>query len=200
MAMPKRLSVLVALLLVYLAGAARAGWEVDGGASIVNFISIKNLALAETHSFGSLAGVMDDDGRVEVVIDLDSVKTMIPIRNQRMRELLFETGRFPSAKISAQLDEATLSALSDDAGPVDSEVKMTVDLHGTTASYPASVTAFRRGDGAIEVLTRRPVLVRAGDFGLEGGIEALRSVAGLDNIVSAVPVSAHLVLTPVTGD
>jgi hypothetical protein len=36
------------------------------------------------------------------------------------------------------------------------------------------------------------VLVNAADFGMEGGIEALRNVAGLNAISSVVPVSMQL--------
>ena len=79
------------LCLTLLTQPALADWTLDNERSIVNFISIKNASIGEVHRFRSLAGSVSDDGAVRLVIDLDSVETLIPIRNQRMRELLFET-------------------------------------------------------------------------------------------------------------
>ena len=57
------------------------------------------------------------------------------------------------------------------------------------------VLVIGEGDGRLQVLTPAPVLIRAEDFGLAGGVEALRKVAGLESISTAVPVTVHLVFT-----
>ncbi|AFP30059.1 hypothetical protein MRBBS_1121 [Marinobacter sp. BSs20148] len=41
--------------------------------------------------------------------------------------------------------------------------------------------------------TGQPLLVKAEDFGLAGGIEALREIAGLSSVTTAVPVTENLV-------
>ena len=50
--------------------------------------------------------------------------------------------------------------------------------------------------GGLRVIAAEPVLISAADFGLESGVEALREVAGLNVISTAVPVSFQLVFTP----
>jgi tRNA threonylcarbamoyladenosine modification (KEOPS) complex Cgi121 subunit len=52
--------------------------------------------------------------------------------------------------------------------------------------------------GALYVLSAQPILIRAEDFGLSAGIEALRAVAGLKTISQTVPVSINLRLIPST--
>jgi polyisoprenoid-binding protein YceI len=186
---------LMALTLLLAAGAARAQWELDNDKSTVNFVSIKNDTVAEIHSFTSLVGYIGADGRVQLGIDLDSVETLIPIRNERMRELLFDTARFPAAKISAQVDPVILTATAD-GGAVTADLPITLSLHGIEQTLTAPVVVVREGDNRLRVLTSRPVLVNAVDFGLDSGITALREIAGLKAISVAVPVTLQLVFIP----
>ena len=186
---------LMALTLLLAAGAARAQWELDNDKSTVNFVSIKNDKVAEIHSFTSLVGYIGANGRVQLGIDLDSVETLIPIRNERMRELLFDTAKFPAAKISAQVDPVILAATAD-GGVVTADLPITLSLHGIEQTLTAPVVVVREGDNRLRVLTSRPVLVNAVDFGLDSGITALREIAGLKAISVAVPVTLQLVFIP----
>jgi len=186
---------LMALTLLLAAGAARAQWELDNDKSTVNFVSIKNDKVAEIHSFTSLVGYIGAAGKVQLGIDLDSVETLIPIRNERMRELLFDTARFPAAKISAQVDPVILTATAD-GGVVTADLPITLSLHGIEQTLTAPVVVVREGDNRLRVLTSRPVLVNAVDFGLDSGITALREIAGLKAISVAVPVTLQLVFIP----
>jgi polyisoprenoid-binding protein YceI len=174
-----------------LARPALADWELDNGRSTVNFLSVKNTSIAELHHFKSLAGSIGDDGGAQVVIDLDSVETLVPIRNQRMRELFFETVRFPSATLSAQVPEEVLKIAAGES--VRASVELTLSLHGKEKTYTADMLVSHDADGSLQVSTREPLVVAAGDFGLAEGVNTLREVAGLNAISSAVPVSAHLV-------
>lgn len=186
---------LMALTLLLAAGAARAQWELDNDKSTVNFVSIKNDKVAEIHSFTSLVGYIGADGKVQLGIDLDSVETLIPIRNERMRELLFDTAKFPAANISAQVDPVILAATAD-GGVVTADLPITLSLHGIEQTLTAPVVVVREGDNRLRVLTSRPVLVNAVDFGLDSGITALREIAGLKAISVAVPVTLQLVFIP----
>jgi polyisoprenoid-binding protein YceI len=140
-------------------------------------------------------GYIGADGKVQLGIDLDSVETLIPIRNERMRELLFDTARFPAAKISAQVDPVILTATAD-GGVVTADLPITLSLHGIEQTLTAPVVVVREGDDRLRVLTSRPVLVNAVDFGLDSGITALREIAGLKAISVAVPVTLQLVFIP----
>ena len=179
------------LALLLLPTLAFAQWEIDSDSSAINFISIKNDIVAETHSFGSLVGYIGGDGKVELAIDLDSVETLIPIRNERMRELLFETRQFPTANLSAQVDPGILQAASQ-GGVVNTVVQVGLSLHGQDALLEVPVVVVGDDGQSLRVVSARPVIVNAGDFGLEAGVTALREVAGLKSISTAVPVTLNL--------
>lgn len=180
------------LLLIGLLTAVQAAaqWELDGERSSINFISMKNAAIAETHSFTSLVGYIGKTGNVQLNIDLNSVETQVPIRNERMQKLLFETAEFPNAKISANVDPAVLAAVVE-GGTVSTEIPVTLSLHGLEQELAVAVTVFSDG-GSLRVISSRPLLLRAADFGLVDGIEALREIAGLKTISTAIPVTLNL--------
>lgn len=181
------------LLLATASMGVQADWELDGERSAVQFMSVKNASVAELHHFRSITGGISDTGAAQVALDLDSVETLIPIRNQRMRELLFETVRFPAAMLRAEVPES-LSEL-----PVgetrDTSIDVEVDLHGNKTSYIAEVLVTRLNDGSLQVVISEPIVVKAADFDLAAGIEVLREVAGLASISTAVPVSGQLVFS-----
>ena len=194
----KQMRFLMILCLVFASGAARAQWELDNSKSVVNFVTVKNSSVGEIHSFSSLVGYIGVGGNVQVTINLDSVETLVDIRNERMRELLFETARFPAAKISAQVDPAILAAAAE-GGVLTAEVPVTLSLHGLEKTLSMSVVVVGEGDGRLRVFSAHPVLVDAGDFGLQAGVAALQKIAGLQSISSAVPVTLQLLFVPAGG-
>mgnify|MGYP006293992049 FL=1 len=180
-----------AVLALGLSGPALAAWDLDVERSTVQFLSVKNASVAEVHHFTKVSGGIDDDGRARLTIDLASVETLVPIRNERMREMLFEIARFPEATLSARVPD-DLDEL--DAGETTrADLEVSIDLHGKTALYTAAAHVTRLADGSLQVVLAAPVLVKVADFGLEGGVEMLREVAGLKTISTAVPVDATLV-------
>ena len=184
-------NLVLALCLVASAGAARADWELDNTQSTVNFVSIKNNLVGENNTIKALEGSIAVDGQAKLTIHLGSVETLIEIRNQRMRELLFETAKFPVATVTAQVDP-TLFAASNGGGVRLIDLPFRLAMHGREKDLSAFVSVVVEDDGDLVVTTTHPVLVNAADFGLEGGVEALRNVAGLNAISSVVPVSMQL--------
>lgn len=173
--------------------AVQAAWEV-APASSLNYVSVKNNAIAENNSISGLSGSLSDTGELSVSIDLTSVETGVSIRNERMQKMFFEVSEFATADVSAQLDPETLETLN--AGePVALSVPLTLSLHGVEKTLAADVLAVPAA-GSVHVTSTRPVLISAADFGLEAGVSALREIAGLDAIAGAVPVTLHLVLEP----
>ncbi len=77
------------LLVVFIATIACipavAQWHIDNAQSRFSFISIKAGDVAEIHRFTEIGGTIGDDGSVNIVIELASVDTLIPIRDERMR-------------------------------------------------------------------------------------------------------------------
>jgi hypothetical protein len=178
-----------AALLIAASAAAQADWTLDADASRLSFISTKNASKAEVHYFREISGAVSDNGDARLEVPLDSVETAIPIRNERMREFLFETADFPSLTVTASVDPALLGT----AGAQSGAVPVTVSLHGQAASYEAAVVVARAKDGSLTVATSEPIVVNAADFELGAGIAKLQELAGLDSISTAVPVSARLV-------
>lgn len=178
--------------LMLLPVSALADWQLVGNESSVNFVSVKKSDIAETHHFKGMSGKISDDGAATVKIDLASVETNIPIRNERLQKMLFNTEEFASAAISADVDAAKLKSLAPgQTFAVDTD--MTVDIHGTQHSEKAMLQVTGLENGQVLVTTSAPVVINAGKYQLLDGIEKLREVAGLDRISPIVPVTVKLV-------
>lgn len=186
-----------ALLLFTLFGLAdlQADWSIDNDESRVAFVSTKAGNVAEVHRFGQLDGSLDDSGAFLVDIALDSVDTGIEIRDERMRELLFQTERYPRARLSAQLDMKQLRAIAPgDQGTVTAEAELS--LHGQRATLTINAAVAHLDDGSLLVSSEEPLVVTASQFELLAGVERLREIAGLPSISPAVPVTFRLTLRP----
>ena len=183
-------NLLAGLALSLFAGHALAQWKLDNDSSSIDFISVKNTAIAESHYFASLAGHIDSDGNADITINLDSVETLIPIRNERMREMLFGTSEHPTARVTTAVDPALLTAVAE-GGMVSTEVPVKLSLHGVENTLTAPVLVIG-GPGTLRVVSARPILLGADDYNLGPGVEALREVAGLASISTAVPVTINL--------
>ena len=167
---------------------AQAEWTLNGEQSTLSFVSTKAINVAEAHKFAELSGGVDASGQVSIVINLASVDTSIELRDERMREMLFETEQFESATIGAKVDAAALAGLA--AGQsLDVTVEGVLTLHGETRPLMMEIVVARSGDAQLLVMSRKPVIVNAPEFKLGEGVEALREIAGLPSISLAVPVS-----------
>ena len=187
--------VLAALLLVSSA-LAWADWELDDENSTINFVSIKNNSVGELHNFDSLVGYVGAAGNAQLTVNLENVETLIEVRNERMREMLFETVKFPVATITAQVDQGVL-AMAAGGGVVMTDLPFTLSLHGQEKTLTASVVIAGEGENRLRVYSATPILINAADFGLTAGIAALQKVAGLEAISTVVPVTLQLQLVKV---
>lgn len=179
----------LSVLLVLLAGtAAQAAWVLDGEQSNLSFVSTKAINIAEVHKFAELSGGVSDDGKVDVTISLASVDTGIELRDDRMREMLFETEQYALAKVSASIDPQEIESLA--AGEsLQRTVEGVLELHGESKPLSMEIVVARAGDSRLLVMSARPVVVNAPEFKLAEGVEKLRAIAGLPSISTAVPVS-----------
>ena len=183
---------LLALALVAAAGSASAQWALNSDASSVDFISVKNAKVAELHHFKNLQGSVDKNGEANVTIALASVETMIPIRNERMQSMLFEVEEFPQATVSTDVDLKRISSMKTGQSFVQ-PAQLALSLHGKEQTLSADLRIVKLRKNKLLVTTVRPVIVNADDFSLGKGIEALREVAQLLSISTAVPITASLV-------
>ena len=182
----------LAVMSLALGSGARADWTLDAASSSVSFVSVKNAAVAESHYFTGLSGRVSRSGEATLVLDMSAFETLIPIRNERMVEHLFEPSRFPSATVTVEVPLAELRKMKRGASTL-RDLSGTLSLHGATADIAASVIITRVGRNAFMVASQRPVIVNAAQFGLGDGIEKLREIAGLVSIAPSVPVSFSLV-------
>lgn len=176
------------LLLLVLSAPAHAEWVLNSDRSALSFVSTKAINVAEVHKISDLSGGISADGKADITIGLTSVDTGIEIRDERLRDMLFETERFGLANVSAAVDAAKLDQL----GPGESAqmvIEANLSMHGISRPLQMELMVVRSGDSRLVVTSARPVVINAPDFELARGVEALREIAGLPSISLAVPVS-----------
>lgn len=182
------------LLLTGAALSARADWYLDGESSRLSFVSTKNANVSEVQRFLVLHGKVEPEGLAQVEVELESINSGIPLRDERMRKELFQIDRFADALITTKIDLRPINDLAPGA-QLELRLPLTVDLHGKQHEYNAQLLATRLDDRRFQVVTLEPLVINAEDFDLAPGLEALRKMAGLSAISLSVPVSAVLIFT-----
>ncbi len=173
---------LSSLLLAAIALPAQANWYLDGESSRLSFVSTKNAHVSEVQRFLVLHGKVDPNGRAEVEVELDSINSGIPLRDERMRKELF------------QIDLRPINDLAPGA-QLELRLPLTVNLHGKQHEYAAELLATRLDDRRFQVVTLEPLVINAEDFDLVPGLDSLRKLADLSAISLSVPVGAVLIFT-----
>jgi len=167
-------------------------WNLVNEESRINFISIKASDIAEIHTFKELSGSVKDNGQAQVVINLSSLETLIPIRNERMGNLLFETKVYPVASFKLKLDLQTF-LLTEVGKSSDVTLRGVLELKGKQFTMPVKISVTRLSDQSFLVKSSEPLLLNADSLGLSDGIESLRVIAGLPSISKSVPVTFSLI-------
>ena len=179
------------VFLLALPSIAFSDWELVNDDSHLNFVSFKAVDFAEIHSFKEMSGSIDSNGKANLVINLDSLETLIPIRNERMRNLLFETQIFPTANFYLQVDLDKYLNLS--IGDFrNKEVKGRLLLKNKDIETRVKFKVTRLAKDIFIVSSTEPVILNAENLGLTEGLESLRTVAGLPSISKSVPVSFYI--------
>ncbi len=191
--MKVRIGLMSAWLLWLLPGFVGAdAWVLNNDLSRVSFVTVKAGDIGEVHGFKRLSGAVSAAGEVAISIDLASVDTRIPIRDERMRELLFNVVSFPSVEVVAEVDMADFQRLPAGSAAVH-QVNAEVRINGQVLAQPLDLLVSRLGNDRMLVATRAPAIVHAGSVGYVAGVEALREIAGLPSISKAAPVTFVLV-------
>ncbi len=103
---------LLLALLGVLALPAHANWYLDNESSRLSFVSTKNADISEVHRFLTLHGKVDRQGVAILDVELESVSTGIPLRDERLRRELFEIKQYPEAQVSAQINIQPINDLA----------------------------------------------------------------------------------------
>lgn len=189
------LALSLTLLLSTVANAQTAdtgiSWALDTANSKVNFVSIKKGNIAEIHRFSDVTGSIID-GKASITIRPDSVDSRVPIRNQRMREFLFETGLYPTIEISAVVNQLISPLKQGDSALV--TVAAMLSMHGVSKELNLDVRVSRLNLDTLVVASTQPVLVRAANYNMLDGITKLSSLVNNLPIAETVPVNFSLQL------
>ena len=143
------------------------------------------------HYFTNLEGSVSTAGDVIIQLPLESVETGIDIRNERMREFLFETVNFPAAIITAKINPADYKNISIGNRSLVTLTAL-LDLHSITSELEFEAFVTRVANNKMAVDTVSPILIDADEFELGTGIDALKELAGLDMISPIIPVTFSL--------
>lgn len=167
-------------------------WALETAQSRLSFVTIKAGQIVEAHRFETLSGAVAADGKATFAIDLASVNTGIEVRDQRMRDFLFQIPQFPKATVTTQIDPTAVSGLEIGEQLI-LPVEASVNLHGLDAPVEAELAVTRIAADKVKVETTAPIIVDADSFALGDGIAKLQELAKLPSITNEVPVSFSLV-------
>lgn len=172
-----------------------ADWQLDGESSSLQYLSSKLVrdsfaAIFESNTFTKISGEISDNLLV-LIVDTASVNTRISIRDTRVAEHVFQTGRYPVATVAAAIDQRLIESMT--VGTVytrDVQAKLT--LRDITHNVSGKVTVVRTQADHLLVQTIEPVLVDATQYAMTEGFVTLQKIAKLFNIPTMIPVSFSL--------
>ena len=173
----------VGFLLWSAQGLADSAYRLNLETAVVGVTSTKNDRISERHQIKFKTGTVSSTGQVDLVLDLRTTETNIPIRNERMQQHLF--AQFPLATVSAQLPLDVFAGAR--AGKAISEpVVVTLVANGVAQTYSMQMVLEQDVMGGLIVSGKTEIDVSL--FGYGAGIEMLRNLAGLLSISTLVPV------------
>ena len=172
--------------------AERSGnWILNPLESNISYVTIKSGPLGEINSFKDISGRVSTDGKAEFIIALDSVHTNSETRDPRMKEFVFETGTYPEAKVSANLNMESFNALGIGSSKTVT-LDMKLDLHGIIDEREFDVLVTRLGVNEVRVDSQAPLIIDAEFFGFEAGLAKLQELANLESISPIVSATVSL--------
>ena len=197
----RRLTLMTAVLVTATACAvtvAHASWRVDNAQSTFTFVTTKagapgTAAIEEVQSFRQIEGTVRDDGTLQFAVDLASVETNVGLRNDRIKDMLFKVAEHPQAVFTGSVDTHRLETLPA-GGTADIDLTGNLAIAGQSNQVAAHLRVVKLEHHALLVTTRSPVIVNLKDYGLQDGVDALRTVMNLNVLSSSAPVSFSVLL------
>lgn len=184
---------LACILLAASSFAATADWKVDSEQSTLDFVSVKNDIIAETHQFKTLNGEWKADGTVNITIPVSGLQTHIPIRDERVWEFVLHASQFPTISATTKIAPEQITSLkAGQSAIIDTELALTV--LADTVTVPAKVKVIKVSDKQLVAHTVAPVILNTDAIKLTTGVAKLQEVAGLNSISKLVPVTFSVTL------
>ena len=169
--------------------SSHAAWQLDQSNSSINFVTIKKGNIAESHTFKEFSGSLNSEA-ASIEISASSVDTKVDIRNERMREFLFETGAFPTISINADVTSVIPSIETGQSRLI--SLPASLELHGVKNEISLALRVSKLSEEVYVVSSAEPVLIRAKDYAMLEGVLKLSSLVNNLPIAETVPVSFSL--------
>ena len=174
---------------------AQAGWILDKSSSHLYFTFTKNTHLATTATFSDISGYIDDKKSASLTINLASISSGIEKRDSRLKDLFFDVAKTPTAEVSLSIFNRLKKQVKEDQDVI-LDLGFYLKLNGIQKRLKAPVLVRKNKDNEIELTTLEPIIVMANEFGLEEKVKLLVTIAGVNNISYAVPVTFRLKFIP----
>jgi len=188
MTMPRIILIAIFLFSSNISRASETKLELNKSQSKISFISVKKEIIAEINYFNKFNVSLSDNGQFILTIDLTSVDTHIPVRDNRIKNFLFETIRFPQARFQGSVSPAIYTNLKSGQF-VNTIIKGSLYLHGIQKEITVPVKIIKLANGQLNVFNTERYLLNANSFGLKNGIDKLKSLAKLNAINAVIPIS-----------
>jgi polyisoprenoid-binding protein YceI len=182
------------ILMNIIAFQSAADWQLSQQNSTVNFTTVKKEHVIENHYFENVSANISKEGKINLSIDLTSVNTKIAIRDQRIKEHLFNTLLFPKAIFTAQLNTNQLENLMSGSSKA-LRINGRIELHGQSQDVLINVLVTKLSKTTLLVASQESLIIKAQDFDLVAGINKLQALANLPSITHSVPVNFILMFT-----
>jgi polyisoprenoid-binding protein YceI len=138
-------------------------------------------------------------GTARLSIDLDSIDSGVPLRNERLRGVLLETGGpgWDTAELRiTSIPESALVALREKRGVGGVKIDGELALHGVTAKVPFIANVSFGTGGVLLVKSAAPVELKISDYGLGENLKKLITLCKHESIDDVVKVDFSLEFTP----
>jgi len=166
-----------------LTALADAPWQLDLTQSELGLTSTKNSQISERHTVRFSSGSVSAEGKARVEVDLGSIETRIPIRNERMQKFLFAAAT--PVLVAVDLEPTMIASLA--AGEARSlSTNVVIKANNQEILLPIALSATPVDAAQVRVSGTGELDV--GALGYQAGIEALREIAGLNSISLNVPI------------
>jgi hypothetical protein len=131
---------------------------------------------------------------VHLAVDLDTFDSEIAIRNERVRNIFFETSAigWETAELKVDLPQELVDRVKKEKKVAGVKLDGQLKVHGATSKLPLTVDATYDGARAT-VKSTSPVEVKVSDLGLTDNLHRLNAICMHDGIDDIVKVDVSLV-------
>ena len=182
----------LAITLVF-ASIASADWTLTENSEI-HYLSTKVFtnnsgSITENNVISGVTGSVSKRGKAKIDIDLLSLNTAVPIRNERVQKFVFGIDTFsPKATIEADVPAEALQATTQNL-----DIPAILTLAGQSTDVVLHVAVHHHHD-TIQVVSVKPTVVKGSEFNMAAGFAKLTELAGLGYIPMDIPVSFSVTL------